>query len=143
MRSHQSLVLLRLLGLVTTGCLATWNGVLAQAPPTALVGQEGKDVPWVPTPDVLVETMLDMAGVTADDLVMDLGSGDGRTVVAAARRGARAIGVELASNLVEMSNQLARNAGMSDRADFRVADLFEVDLSPATVITLFLLPDIN
>lgn len=143
MLNHQGLISLRFLVLVTTGCLVTWNGALAQDTPDPRFGQEGKDVPWVPTPDVLVETMLDMAGVTADDLIMDLGSGDGRTVVAAARRGARAIGVELESNLVELSNQLARDAGVSDRVDFRVADLFKVDLSRATVITMFLLPDIN
>ena len=74
--------------------------IAAQGQPAPIIGQEGKDVPWVPTPDVLVETMLDMAGVTGDDFVIDLGSGDGRTVIEAATRGARARGVELEPNLV-------------------------------------------
>ncbi len=107
------------------------------------IGQEGKDVPWVPTPEVLVDKMLDMAGVTADDLVIDLGSGDGRLVIAAARRGARAVGVELAPNLVALSERLAAEAGVSHRTEFIATDLFEFDLAPATVVTMFLLPDIN
>ena len=121
---------------------------LLQAPPAAAqpqptVGQAGKDVPWVPTPDELVNKMLEMAAVTPVDLVIDLGSGDGRTVIAAARLGARAIGVELEPNLVELSRQRARAAGLAELAEFVAADLFEYDLSPATVITMFLLPDIN
>lgn len=117
--------------------------IAALGQPAPVVGQEGKDVPWVPTPDVLVDTMLDMAGVTATDFVIDLGSGDGRTVVAAARRGARALGVELEPNLVAASRQRAMDAGVADRTEFLATDLFEVDLTQATVITLFLLPDIN
>ena len=115
----------------------------AQPAPDPAVGQEGKDVPWVPTPDVLVDKMLEMAEVTADDLVIDLGSGDGRLVIAAARLGARAVGVELAPNLVALSERRAAEAGVSDRTEFVAADLFEFDLSPATVVTMFLLPDIN
>ena len=107
------------------------------------IGQEGQDVPWVPTPDVLVDKMLEMAAVTADDLVVDLGSGDGRLVIAAARLGARAVGVELEPNLVALSGRRAAEAGVTDRTEFVVADLFEFDLSPATVVTMFLLPDIN
>ena len=107
------------------------------------IGQEGKDVPWVPTPDVLVDKMLEMAEVTADDLVVDLGSGDGRLVIAAARLGARAVGVELAPNLVALSARRAAEAGVADRTEFVAADLFDFDLSPATVVTMFLLPDIN
>ena len=107
------------------------------------IGQEGKDVPWVPTPDVLVDKMLEMAAVTADDLVIDLGSGDGRLVIAAARLGARAVGVELAPNLVALSERRAAEAGVADRTEFVAADLFDFDLSPATVVTMFLLPDIN
>lgn len=107
------------------------------------VGQEGKDVVWVPTPDALVEKMLDMAKVTPGDYVMDLGSGDGRTVIAAARRGARALGVEYNPEMVELSRQNAERAGLGARTRFIKADLFEMDLSPATVITMFLLPEIN
>ena len=106
-------------------------------------GQEGKDVVWVPTPQVLVEKMLDMAHVTPRDVVMDLGSGDGRTVIAAARRGATAIGVEFNPKMVELSRKNARDAGVSRKATFIEGDLFEADLSKATVITMFLLPHIN
>jgi hypothetical protein len=105
--------------------------------------QSGKDVVWVPTPDTLVEKMLDMAKVTPADYVIDLGSGDGRTVIAAARRGARALGVEFNPSLVELSERTAHKAGVASRASFVKADLFETDLSKATVITLFLLTDIN
>ena len=107
------------------------------------VGQSGKDVVWVPTPQVLVDKMLDMAGVTPQDVVMDLGSGDGRTVITAAKRGARAVGIEYNPDMVELSKQNAEKAGVSGRAEFINADLFETDLSNATVITMFLLPDIN
>ena len=107
------------------------------------VGQEGKDVVWVPTPQVVVDKMLDMAKVTKDDYVIDLGSGDGRTVITAAKRGARALGVEYNPNMVELSKRNAAKEGVSDRAQFVKADLFETDFSKATVITMFLLPDIN
>ena len=119
------------------------TGATAQPLPAPAVGQEGKDVPWVPTPDVLVDKMLEMAEVAADDLVVDLGSGDGRLVIAAARLGARAVGVELAPNLVALAERRAAEAGVADRTGFVAADLFDFDLSPATVVTMFLLPDIN
>ncbi len=122
----------------------------AQAPQTQKpqpfqpqVGQGGKDVVWVPTPQTLVDKMLDMAGVTSQDYVMDLGSGDGRTVITAAKRGARATGIEYNPDMVELSKQNAEKAGVTGRAEFVKADLFETDLSKATVITMFLLPDIN
>ena len=107
------------------------------------VGQGGKDVVWVPTPQVLVDKMLDMAGVTPQDFLMDLGSGDGRTVITAAKRGTRAMGIEYNPDMVELSKQNAEKEGVSGRAEFVKADLFETDLSKATVITMFLLPDIN
>jgi hypothetical protein len=107
------------------------------------VGQEGKDVVWVPTPQVLVNKMLDMAKVTPQDFVMDLGSGDGRTVITAAKRGARALGIEYNPDMVALSKKNAAREGVSERAQFSNADLFESDLSKATVITMFLLPDIN
>ena len=112
-----------------------------QEPPT--LGQEGKDVEWVPTPDALVEAMLAMARVTPEDFVVDLGSGDGRTVIEAARLGARALGVEYDAGLVALSRERANAAGVGDRARFLQADLFEADLTQATVVTLFLLPDLN
>jgi hypothetical protein len=107
------------------------------------VGQDGKDVVWVPTPQELVEKMLDMAKVKPQDFVIDLGSGDGRTVITAAKRGATAIGIEYNPDMVELSKQNARKAGLSDKTTFVKADLFESDFSKATVITMFLLPDIN
>jgi hypothetical protein len=103
-------------------------------------GQPGKDVVWVPTPQELVEKMLDMAQVTPQDIVMDLGSGDGRNIIAAAKRGARAIGVEYNPEMVALSRRLAKEAGVSDKATFIEGDMFEADVSKATVLALFLLP---
>src|ERR671922_2663173 len=107
------------------------------------VGQEGKDVVWVPTPQVLVDKMLDMGKVTSRDYVIDLGSGDGRTVISAAKRGSRALGIEYNPDMVELSKRNAAKEGVSDRAQFIKADLFESDFSKAQVITMFLLPSIN
>ena len=107
------------------------------------VGQEGKDVIWVPTPQALVDKMLDMGKVTPKDYVIDLGSGDGRTVITAAKRGAKALGIEYNPDMVELSKRNAAKEGVSDKASFVKADLFESDFSQATVITMFLLPDIN
>jgi hypothetical protein len=107
------------------------------------VGQAGKDVVWVPTPQVLVDKMLEMAKATPRDFVMDLGSGDGRTVITAAKRGIRAMGVEYNPDMVELSKRNAQKEGVADKATFVKADLFETDFSRATVITMFLLPDIN
>ena len=114
-----------------------------QKPFEPQVGQAGKDVVWVPTPQAVVDKMLDMAKVTKTDFVMDLGSGDGRTVITAAKRGARAMGIEYNPDMVELSNRNAKAAGVTDRATFVKADLFETDLSKADVITMFLLPSIN
>ena len=107
------------------------------------VGQEGKDVIWVPTPQGLIDKMLDMAKVTSVDYVMDLGSGDGRTVIAAAKRGARATGIEYNPDMVELSKRNAEKEGVAGKANFMKADLFESDFSQATVITMYLLPTIN
>jgi SAM-dependent methyltransferase len=107
------------------------------------VGQEGKDVVWVPTPQALVDKMLDMAKVTPKDYVIDLGSGDGRTVITAAQRGAKALGIEYNPDMVELSKRNAAKEGVSDKANFVKADLFESDFSQAQVITMFLLPSIN
>ena len=107
------------------------------------VGQEGKDVIWVPTPNGLIEKMLDAAKVTANDVVIDLGSGDGRTVIAAAKRGARALGIEYNPDMVELSKKNAAAAGVEGKANFVKADIFESDFSQATVITMYLLPTLN
>ena len=107
------------------------------------VGQEGKDVEWVPTPQILVDKMLDMAKATPKDYVIDLGSGDGRTVITAAKRGIRAHGIEYNPDMVELAKRNAAKAGVSDKATFAKADLFVSDFSKATVLTLFLLPEIN
>jgi SAM-dependent methyltransferase len=107
------------------------------------VGQDGKDVVWVPTPQPVVDKMLDMAKVTPRDFVIDLGSGDGRTVITAAKRGARAMGIEYNPDMVALSQRNAAREGVEARATFKQADLFKTDLSQATVITMFLLPDIN
>ena len=107
------------------------------------VFQPGKDVVWVPTSQTLAERMLDLAKVTPNDYVIDLGSGDGRTVITAAKRGARALGIEYNPELVELSKRSAQREGVAGRAEFVKADLFESDFSKASVITMFLLPDIN
>ena len=104
-------------------------------------GQAGKDVVWVPTSPPLIEKMLDLAKVTPDDVVIDLGSGDGRMVIAAAKRGARALGVEYNPEMVKLSRRLAAEAGVADRATFVEGDMYEADISKATVLALFLLPE--
>jgi hypothetical protein len=98
---------------------------------------------WLPSEQALVETMLDLAKVTAQDYLIDLGSGDGRTVIAAAKRGARTLGIEYNPDLVALSRRNAAKEGVSDKAQFVVADIFESDFTQATVITMFLLPDLN
>jgi len=107
------------------------------------VGQQGKDVVWVPTPQVLVEKMLDIAQVTPQDYLIDLGSGDGRTVISAAKRGLRAHGIEYNPDMANLARQNAAEAGVAERATFATADLFDTDLSQAQVITMFLLPTLN
>jgi SAM-dependent methyltransferase len=108
-----------------------------------LAAQDWGDTPYVQTPQNVVDRMLEIAKVGASDYVIDLGSGDGRTVITAAKRGARAMGVEYNPNMVELSKRNAQKEGVADRAQFVKADLFETDFSKATVITMFLLPDIN
>ena len=104
-------------------------------------GQPGKDVVWVPTPYALVEKMLDMAGVTPQDYVIDLGSGDGRNIIAAAKRGARGLGVEFNQEMVALAMRNAAKEGVADKARFVQGDMFEADISQASVLALFLLPD--
>jgi precorrin-6B methylase 2 len=107
------------------------------------VGQAGKDVVWVPTPQALVEKMLDMAKLTPQDYLIDLGSGDGRTVITGAKRGATALGVEYNPDMVALSEFNAKEAGVSDKAKFVRGDIFEFDFSKANIVTMFLLPSIN
>ena len=110
---------------------------------TPSVGQEGKDVIWVPTPQALVEKMLDMAKLTARDIHYDLGSGDGRTVITAAKRGAQAVGVEYNPDMVALSERAAAKEGVAGKAKFINGDIFQTDFSQATVLTLYLLPSLN
>lgn len=111
------------------------------SPYTPRLGQQGKDVVWIPSPSDMVEKMLDMARVTPQDFVIDLGSGDGRNVIAAAKRGARALGVEYNADLVELSKHAAAQAGVADKASFVQGDMFAADMSQASVLVLFLIPD--
>ena len=111
---------------------------------TPQVGQAGKDVIWVPTPDGLVDRMLRMAQVTANDFVVDLGSGDGKIVIAAARNfGARALGVEYNPDMVTLSRRNAERAGVTERARFEQGDIFKFDFTAADVVTMYLLPTLN
>ena len=103
-------------------------------------GQAGKDVVWVPTSMALVDLMMKVARVTKDDFVMDLGSGDGRNIIAAAKLGASGLGVEFSPDMVALSRRLAAEAGVADQAEFVEADMYQTDISKATVLALFLLP---
>jgi precorrin-6B methylase 2 len=135
--------------LLLTLCLFVSAAVVfAQAQPGAgdykpVQGQEGKDVMWLPTAQALVDKMLDLAKVTPQDYVLDLGSGDGRLVIAAAKRGASALGIEYNPDMVEQSKRNAAKEGVADKAQFIQADVFKSDFSQATVITMFLLTELN
>jgi SAM-dependent methyltransferase len=118
--------------------LAALPGLARAQTPPAL------DVPYVPTPMEVVNKMLEMANVSARDMVYDLGCGDGRIVIAAAKdRGARGVGIDLNPERIAEANQNARQAGVTDKVQFRVGDLFKTDVSAATVVTLYLLPQVN
>ncbi|HEX5109987.1 MAG TPA: class I SAM-dependent methyltransferase [Vicinamibacterales bacterium] len=105
-----------------------------------VVGQAGKDVVWVPSPEETVQKMMEMGKITAQDYVIDLGSGDGRNVIAAAKRGARALGVEYNQDMVDLSKRRATEAGVTEKAQFVQGDMYEADISKASVMALFLLP---
>lgn len=132
---------------VTMAFAGTACAQTGAAPGTAgyapALGQAGKDVVWVPTSQALVERILDMAQLTPQDRLVDLGSGDGRTVITAAKRGARARGIEFNPDLVAFARRQAEAEGVSARATFEQADIFQSDFSEATVVTLFLLPSLN
>jgi hypothetical protein len=122
------------------------HGAFSQEKPTNFQpqsGQAGKDVVWVPTPQALVDRMMEMAAVTKEDYLIDLGSGDGRTVITAAQRGVQALGIEYNPDMVALSQQNAKEAGVTELATFIRGDIFESDFSKATVVTLFLLPTLN
>jgi hypothetical protein len=134
----------RIFQLICALCfLASAPLVCAQAAPPSYkpkIGQKGKDVVWIPSPEAMVEKMLDMAYVTPQDFVIDLGSGDGRNVIAAAKRGARALGVEYNPDLVALSRRTAAAAGVGDKAAFVQGDMYEADISQASALILFLIP---
>jgi hypothetical protein len=121
----------------------TAQGTATQKPFEPRVGQAGKDVVWVPTPQATVDAMLNIAKLTKDDFLIDLGSGDGITVITAAKRGARAMGVEFNPDMVALAQQRAKEAGMTARATFVQGDFFQTDFSKANVLTMFLLPSLN
>lgn len=111
--------------------------------PVALLLASGQDVPFLESPESVVEAMLELAGVTDADIVYDLGSGDGRIVIAAAARGAQGIGIEIEPELVELSIENARQAGVGDRTRFIQGDIFESDFADATVVMMYLYPKVN
>ncbi len=137
--------------MILSRSLAALAALLLLASPAAAqktfepqVGQPGKDVIWVPTPDEVVDRMLAMAQTTPNDYVIDLGSGDGKIAIAAAKRfGARALGIEYNPDMVKLSQKNAEAAGIASKAGFRHGDIFATDFSQATVVTMYLLPALN
>ena len=142
-------VILLLGGVLWGSCTAGTERATSSAPADSSqsavdVLSYGPEVPYVPTSMPVVDRMLELAGVTEDDVVYDLGSGDGRIVIRAAERfGARGVGVEIDEALVQEARQNADSVGVADRVTFHHADLFDVDIGEATVVTLYLLPTVN
>jgi Methyltransferase domain len=148
--------LMVLLAVVSISCGSAGHSSQQSTPPTSITpspvasptpnasAERPLDVPYVPTPTSVVDRMLSMAKVNKDDLLYDLGSGDGRIVITAAREyGARGVGYDLNPERIKESNENARKAGVAKRVRFTQQDLFDADLSGATVVTLYLLPDVN
>ena len=137
---QMSAQLYRCLAVALSLLLATTGGYAQMADKnyTPQSAQAGKDVVWVPTPQEFVEIAFDMANVTSSDYFIDLGSGDGRLVIAAAKRGAKALGIEYNPDLVEFARRIAIEEGVSKRALFKEADIFESDFSKATVLYMYL-----
>jgi SAM-dependent methyltransferase len=137
-------VLLAALTLSLAGCAAV-QAPSGGADPTGTAAQLRKpDVRYAPSPHKVVRAMLELAEVKPGDVVYDLGSGDGRIAISAARDfGVRAVGIEIDGKLIALANENARQAGVADRVQFRHQDLFEADIGEATVVTLFLFPDVN
>ena len=140
--TSRTIITFCLLSLVSlaTPALAQQEGGEPGAP---TLHQPGKDVQWVPTPEPLVQKMLDLAKLTPKDTLVDLGSGDGVLVIAAARRGVRARGIEYDRGLVAYSRRKAKEAGVTDKVKIVRGDIFKTDFSDATVVTTFLLPSMN
>lgn len=139
-------MVLRLLPLLMASVLALPGSVVAQTAAPSFkpsVGQEGKDVIWVPTPPELVDRMLSLAQVTPRDFVVDLGAGDGRIAITAAKRGVRAMGIEYNPEMVDFANRNAAQAGVAGKATIVHGDIFEKDFSQATVVTMYLLTALN
>jgi SAM-dependent methyltransferase len=150
--SFQAFCIVVGLGIGVLGCTPssnkTANADSTQSSPAITTAQDDSaprgDVPYVPTPPEVVSEMLNIAKVNKNDMLYDLGSGDGRIVIEAARRyGMRGVGVDINPELVKEATDNARKAGVSDRASFVEQDLFKTDLSKATVVTLYLLPEVN
>jgi hypothetical protein len=139
----RSKVLYYALALLLPAALSATGQIAAGDEYTPKSGQSGKDVVWVPTPAPMVEKLLDLAAVTPNDFVIDLGSGDGRAVIAAAKRGARAHGIEYDAGLVALSRRAAARERVSGRATFEQGDVFQSDFRKASVIVLFLTPEMN
>jgi SAM-dependent methyltransferase len=134
----------RLLAVLASVVLLFSGNALSQQKFEPQVGQAGKDVIWVPSPDDIVDRMLTMAQVTPNDFVVDLGSGDGKIAIAAAKKfGAKALGIEYNPDMVKLSQGNAQAAGVAQKASFRQADIFATDFSQATVVTMYLLPGLN
>jgi hypothetical protein len=143
-RATPLLALLALCSAMTLSVPAAAQTAAAATDFTPSVGQEGKDVIWVPTPQSLVDRMLQMAGTKPTDFVIDLGAGDGRTVITAAKKfGAKALGIEYNPDMVELAKRNAEKEGVAGQAQFIRADIFQTDFTQATVLTLYLLPSLN
>ena len=125
------------------GCAFQGGGVVPFEPAPVATSERELDVPYVPTPRRVVEAMLELAAVGPEDYLIDLGSGDGRIAIMAAERGARALGVDIDPNRVSEATLAAQVAGVEGRARFRRQNLFDTPLRDATVVTMYLLPDIN
>ena len=136
----RTLLLTSFVSLFTSVAAAQQPQTPAAEPFVPRSGMPGKDVVWVPSTQATVEKMIDVAKITPNDFVIDLGSGDGRNVIAAAKRGARALGVEYNPDMVALSQRLAKEAGVADKAQFVQGDMYEADISKATAMVLFLLP---
>jgi len=139
MRSQSRALVSALVASVALACLAPLMRATAEMGPGEL-----PYAPYVPTPEGVVDEMLEIAHVSAKDIVYDLGSGDGRIVIAAAKRfGARGVGIEIDPTLIREASDKAEQAGVTHLVQFVEADFFTVDLSEATVVTLYLLPEVN
>lgn len=143
MMRNRILAVIFALTLITLASAAPMPANAQQQQYQPSVGQAGKDVIWVPTPEELIQALYDLAKVSPSDYLIDLGSGDGPWVIAAAKRGARAMGVEYNPDMVELARSKAKKEGVSDKATFVNGDIFETDFSQATVVTMYLLPDLN